>query len=561
MFQMKYTTAFIFALLCTMLCLSEGHAELRQQDKPPNFIFILTDDQPYDYMGCTGNEIVQTPHLDRLASDGILFTNAHITSAICTPSRVSIFLSQFERKHGVNFNSGTSVAPEAWEQSYPVVMQKAGYYTGYIGKNHSPIGDGGYASDLMEKSFDYWYAAHNHLSFYPKERHGIFRNAKPDTQVEIIGEGIGDFFDNSKNLEGAVHFLEQRPENKPFVLSICFNLPHNASTSGMEQRPTDAEIYKSLYRDKEIPLPTRYIAKADIKNPKLPPDVLRVENRQRSYDYVDTPETLRERYTRHMQAMTGIDQLVGALRKRLKELDMDNNTILIFTSDHGILNGQFGLGGKALCYEYATHVPMIIYDPRVPSKARGKRVDALVQSIDIAPTMLSLAGIPRPVSFQGKDLSDILRGEVMPVRDYLYTENLWSTSFGNPRCEAVQNKQWKYIRYYQNNNLSALRRIEIAGQLGIDPAKMLNTSVHDPDIAVYRDYIESPLEGEMPVFEELFNLSKDPHETTNIANDHRYKTVLDKMRKAWHEQIVIARGKGSPKVCRYTTDSRNETRK
>src|SRR5690554_4574285 len=150
---------------------------LAQSSGRPNFIFILTDDQPYDYLGFTGNKVLQTPHLDQLAKDGVFFTNAYVTSAICTPSRVSILLSQYERKHGVNFNSGTSVATEAWEQSYPMVMRRAGYYTGYVGKNHSPVGDGGYESGLMEESFDFWYAGHGHLSFYPKERHRIFSHA------------------------------------------------------------------------------------------------------------------------------------------------------------------------------------------------------------------------------------------------------------------------------------------------------------------------------------------------------------------------------------------------
>ncbi|WP_353620975.1 sulfatase-like hydrolase/transferase [Rhodopirellula sp. JC639] len=112
----------------------------------PNFIFILTDDQSHSMMGCDGNEVTQTPNLDRLAREGVFFDRAYITSAICTPSRISILLSQFERKHGVNFNSGTSIAPEAWAKSYPVLMRNAGYYTGYVGKNHAPIGKGGYTS-------------------------------------------------------------------------------------------------------------------------------------------------------------------------------------------------------------------------------------------------------------------------------------------------------------------------------------------------------------------------------------------------------------------------------
>ena len=159
-------------MICYTCCIlvNSVFASDSSKEQRPNFVFILTDDQRYDYLGCTGNELIQTPEIDKLASEGILFTNAHITSAICTPSRISILLSQFERKHGVNFNSGTSVAEEAWQQSYPVVMRRNGYYTGYIGKNHSPVGEGGYSSGVMEESFDYWYAGHGHLSFLSKKK-------------------------------------------------------------------------------------------------------------------------------------------------------------------------------------------------------------------------------------------------------------------------------------------------------------------------------------------------------------------------------------------------------
>lgn len=532
---------------------------LKAQEQPkPNFVFILTDDQPYDYLGITGNELVRTPHLDQLAKEGILFTRAYITSAICTPSRISIFLSQFERKHGVNFNSGTSVSPEAWEKSYPVLFKEGGYYTGYVGKNHSPIGEGGYESGLMDESFDYWYAGHGHLTFYPKDRHTIFEKAKSNTQIEIIQEGIDDFLNNDNNLEGAIRFLDERPKDQPFALSICFNLPHNAGTSSMKLKEEDPDIYRSLFRDKHIPLPENYVAKADIIKPKLPADVLKVENRQPSYDYVDTPESLRERYIRHMQAMTGIDLLVGNLRDKLRELGLEENTVVIFTSDHGILNGQYGLGGKALCYEYTTHVPLIVYNPMTPENNRGIQVDELVQSIDIGPTMLSLASIPIPDEFQGKDLSGILQGDIGPVREYIFTENLWSTPFGNPRCEAVQNKEWKYIRYYKNDMVSALKRIEVANQLKINPSLLLNTSAHDPDIALYRDFIDSPIEGELPVYEELFHLTSDPHELMNLADEIQYKNQLKLMQKVWESQIKFARGSGLPMVLRYTIDSRNE---
>ncbi|WP_303317229.1 sulfatase-like hydrolase/transferase [Flavivirga abyssicola] len=550
---MKKIKAAAFASLAIVI-FGLSILKLHSQERP-NIIFILTDDQSFGMLGCEGNPIVQTPNIDRLATDGIRFTNAHITSAICTPSRISILLSQYERKHGVNFNSGTSVSDEAWEQSYPMVMRKAGYYTGWIGKNHAPIGNGGYISGVMEKSFDYWYAGHGHIGFYPKERHEIFKDAKASTQVEVINEGVNDFIDNNeRRLKGAVHFLDERPEDKPFMLSINFNLPHGAGTRSMEMRETDEDIYKTLYRDLEMPLPENYIAKADIKMPKLPADLLRVEDRQNIYNYVDTPESFRERYTRQLQAMTGIDRLVGNLRKKLKDLKIDKNTIIIFTSDHGLFMGEQGLGGKSLCYEKTTHVPMIIMNPKVKRKYRGVTSDALVQSIDVAPTMLAYAGIDQPSSFQGQNISHLVEGGDENVRDYLFTENLWSTQFGNPRCEAVQDKEWKYIRYYKNTTFPASKNIKAAKTLGIDVTKMLY-AVHDPAIAVYRDYIESPLQGEEPVYEELYNLKEDPNELKNLVDNKDYERVLNTLKKAWKEKITMARGTEAPKVLRYTNDS------
>lgn len=543
-------------LNCTLLVFGMFLLSVNAQEQP-NFIFILTDDQQYGMMGCTGNTIVETPNLDQLAEDGVLFTNAHVTSAICTPSRASILTSQFERKHGINFNSGTSMSPEGWANTYPVVMRDNGYYTGWVGKNHVPVGEGGYTSGLMEKSFDYWYAGHGHLSFYPKDRHKIFEDAESDTQVEVIGEGITDFLSNEQKLKGAITFLDKRPADKPFMLSVCFNLPHGNGTSSMQQRESDDEIYKSLYRDKNLPSPEHYVAKANIKTPKLPESIHRAYDRQTGYDYVDTPETLKERYTRQLQAMTGIDRLVGHLRTTLKKQELDKNTVIIFTSDHGLFMGQFGLGGKAFCYEQTTHVPMIVYNPAEKKKNRGITSDALVQSIDVAPTMLSLAGITAPITYQGKDLSKLLAGQSSEVRDFLYTENLWSTQFGNPRCEAVQNKEWKYIRYYKNETFSAQKKIKAAQALGVNVNKMLY-KVNDIDLAQYRAFIEDPLQGEKPVYEELYHLATDPKETTNLAANTAYQDKLESMRLVWAKEIKNARGTEPPMVLRYTADSEAE---
>ncbi|GGZ24641.1 acetylglucosamine-6-sulfatase [Echinicola pacifica] len=543
-------------ILLSALLLGHLPISRAQNSTRPNFIFVLTDDQPYGYMGCTGNTLIKTPHLDRLANEGVLFTNAHVTSAICTPSRASILLSQFERKHGVNFNSGTSMAEEAWQDSYPMIFRSEGYFTGWIGKNHVPVGEGGYSSGLMDSSFDFWYAGHGHLGFYPKDRHEIFQNAGADTQIEIIDEGVDYFLTNGQKVDGAMQFLKGRPTDKPFMLSVCFNLPHSAGTSSMKMRETDDDLYKSSYRDQEIPLPDHYIARKDIQEPKLPAGLLRASDRQAGYDYVDNPEDEKETYIRQLQAVTGIDRFVGHLREKLEQEGLADNTIIVFTSDHGLFMGQYGLGGKALCYEVTTHVPMIWYDPALSADQAGQASEALVQTIDLAPTMLERAGIEVPASYQGKSLKPLLQG-ASSTREYLFTENLWSTQFGNPRCESVQDQEWKYIRYYENSTLPASAKIEAAKAFGL-PVNSLLYTVHDHDMVQYRYFAESYLRYEQPVYEELFHLAEDPQETSNLVDDPQAKAVLERLRKEWELQIRQAAGTEKPKVLRYTYEGEIE---
>jgi arylsulfatase A-like enzyme len=509
----------------------------------PNFIFILTDDQSAGYMGFEGNSLIDTPHLDRLAGESVVFNRAYVTSAICTPSRVSIFLSQYERRHGVNFNSGTSVAPAEWANGYPVQLREAGYYSGYVGKNHVPVGEGGYDNPMFSQSFDYYYAADGHLGFYPKRRHEIFRGATADTQIEIVLEGALDFLAEQHSQPGARAAQPGRPGDRPFVLSIAFNVPHTNSIASMRQLPTDDAIYRDVYRDRGMPLPPDYLAKDDIVTPRLPADLLLTEERQPSYVYVDKPDTAREFYLRKMQTISGVDRMLGALRQRLHELGLADNTVIVFTSDHGLFMGQFGLGGKALCYEEVTRVPFIIHDPRAPAAMRGQRIDHLIQTTDVAPTLLALAGVARPASYQGFDLSPYLTGRVdQPLRDFAFTENLWSTHFGNPRCESVQDTRWKYIRYYHNTNVPFSFQTRIAREMGLTSHPRELYSVLEYEMIVYRYYIESPLFGEQPVYEELFDLESDPRERTNLSRDPAFREQLERMRQVWLTQIAAARG-------------------
>lgn len=524
----------LVALPLALLIGGLARAAEAEQAGRPNIVFVLTDDHRRDLLGCYGSDQIQTPALDRLAADGVLFENASVTSAICTPSRASYFLGQYERRHAVNFNSGTAVSQHAWADSFPVRLRESGYFTGYVGKNHVPIGARGYATGLIEASFDYWYGAHGHLNFYPKERHPIFTDAKADTQIEVLAEGMTAFVGRDLDcLEGARAFVDERPRDAPFFLMVAFNLPHDAGSGTMELRPGDDELYKSAYRDRidSLPLPATYKPKSEIERPKLPADVAHVEFRQNGYDYVDRVDTLRERMVRHYQTVTGIDRFVGRLRSLLDDAAVADNTVIVFASDHGLMFGEHGLGGKALNYEPCLAIPMIVHDPRAPSGQRGKRVTELVQSIDVAPTLLELAGAATPDSVQGRSLAPFLRGEPAEWRDHAYAENLWSTYFGNPRCESVRGERWKYIRYFRNDR---------ALYEGFD----LDTvyEVNDLNTTNYANWLTSSLEGEQPDYEELFDLQNDPHETENLADSPEHAELLADLRRRCLEMARTAKG-------------------
>jgi arylsulfatase A-like enzyme len=522
-----------FALLLSGLVAGEV-TQAAETTKRPNLIFVLTDDQRRDTLGCYGNTFIQTPELDRLAADGTLFENAFITSAICTPSRACYLLGQYERRHGVNFNSGTALTERAWQRSYPVLLRDAGYFTGYVGKNHVPVGERGYNTGILEQSFDYWYGGHGHLKFYPKEVHAIFRNAKADTQVEVLEEGVANFLTPHEDfLNGAVEFLHRRPGDQPFCLSVCFNVPHGAGTSSMKQLPSDPEIYRTLYRDRidSLPINPLYVAKAEIREPKLPSDVHYVQFRQGEYDYVDALDTLRERMIRQYETVTGVDRFVGRLREQLAALGLADNTVIVFASDHGIMLGEFGLGGKALNYEPCIRVPMIAYDPRVPKAARGQKRSELVQSIDVAPTLLSAAGVEVPTSMQGRDLGALLHGEHPAWRDAVLAENLWSTVFGNPRCETVRTANWKYTRYFANDRT-----------LASSPTGSEAYATSDAQRGAYRRWLTSSYMGEKPDYEELFAIDSDPNETTNLAAIPANQPKLAESRRRLDTLLREARG-------------------
>ena len=502
----------------------------------PNVIYILGDDHRGDYLSSVGHTVIQTPSLDRLAADGVLFANAFCTSPACTPSRTCHYLGQWERRHGINFNSGSSLSPVAWEMSFPMRLKENGYYLGWVGKNHVPAGDGGYSSGYFEQIFDYWYGNHGHTGFYPKEnpRGGeIYRNAAADTQVEVFEEAVLDFLEPRNGFAKSCSAeLPQRPHDQPFCLCVTFNLPHGASTGTMQLRPSDDELYRSVYRDRqhEIPVPKMYLPfHQEVEQPKIPRNVYNGK-RISQYDYVKTPTFLRERQVRTCQTITGMDRMIGNLRQELDRLDLADNTIIVFSTDHGLHHGEHGLGGKCFLYEEDIHIPMIVFDPRSPQNADRQVRHELVVAPDLAPTIMELSGFEIPDTMQGCSMAPLLHGSEPKWRHDFFSENLFDGQ-NYPRSECVRTEEWKYIRYFKRSDNQADR--------------LENTYGTKEN---YLDCLDSTLDGEQPVYEELYHLQDDTCEQHNLANDPVCRDQLDKMRKRIAELGAAARGERIPPI-------------
>jgi arylsulfatase A-like enzyme len=491
---------------------------MEKKVKKPNIIYILGDDHRAEIMRCAGHPIIETPNLDKLASEGIMFKNAFCTSPVCTPSRSCHYLGQWERKHGVNFNSKTAISEDAWQKSLPILLKEQGYFTGWVGKNHVPVGHGGYKSGYMESTFDYWYGNHDHSHFYVKEYKGgeIYSNAKADTQVEVFEEGAMNFLNPQKEfIESCSRPLSYRDTDKPFCLFITFNLPHACGTGGMQMRPTDDELYITKYRDRfnDFQLPMTYISFEKTTIPKIPKEVYNGVQLP-SYDYVRSPVALRERLVRICQTVTGMDRMIGNLRNKLEELGEAENTIIVFSTDHGIHHGEHGLGGKNLLYEEDLRIPMMIYDPRLPKQLQGQIREELVLVPDLAPTVLDLLEVEIPDTMQGASMYPLIHNQKQSWREEFFAEVQMDIQ-NYPRSECLRNNEWKYIRYF--------KRTEDPEQENVKFKSTLDD---------YNTCLWSTLYGdEEPIYEELYNLKNDIHEEYNLANNSKYSEVINEMRE------------------------------
>lgn len=427
------------------------------QEKRPNLIFILTDDQRWDALGYSGNEIIQTPEMDRLAEEGIYFRNAFVTTPICAASRASVLTGLYERTHGYTF--GQELQESFIKKSYPTLLREAGYRTAFFGK--FGINYPGFSSLFdVGDSYD--------------------RNGKFDDRRGYFYKTIGkDTVHLTKYTSyQAQDFIKGQSGEQPFVLSLSFSAPH-AHDPAADQYFWSEEV-DDLYRGVTFPDPLLKEDKYFLDQPEY---VRTGENRNRWYWRYETPEKYQKSMTGYYRMISEVDREIGRIREVLSEQGLAENTVIIVMGDNGYFQGERQLAGKWLMYDNSIRVPLIIYDPR---NGKHQDIDDFALNIDIAPTLLDLAGVKSPKSWQGESL---ISKKLSKRKDFI-TEHLWQVKIIAP-SEALRTGRWKYFRY-----------------------------VNDP------------------AHEELYDLNTDPLEINNLATNPSYKSQLEKLRKRMEQKIA-----------------------
>jgi N-acetylglucosamine-6-sulfatase len=396
-----------FLLLALLIGLSPASSSLSnaQSPKKPNIVFILTDDHRADFMSCAGHPVVKTPNLDRLASEGMLFSNAFVTSALCSPSRASFLTGLYAHTHGVQNN----LTPWRDESvTFLELFKQAGYDTAFLGKWHMP----GRLPKL--RGVDLF------ITFTIQGGQGRYWNCP------LIVNGVETPSRNpyitEELTDRAIEFISKKRDN-PF----CVYLSHKAAHHEWSP-PKDLA---HLYEDVKVSHPKE----ADTWVTSMNGNV-----------YAGTFGRLDHHYKNYCRVVVDVDRNVGRFLKKLEDLGFAENTIVVYAGDNGYFWGEHRLVDKRWAYEESIRIPFIVRCPWL-IKDPGRRANQMVLNIDLAPSFLEAAGLPVPEHMQGKSFVPILKSASAPGRKAWLYEYSKDFPYSVPGIEGVRTDTHIYIEY------------------------------------------------------------------------------------------------------------------
>ena len=405
-------------------------APLAAQSRRPNIVFILADDHRYDILGCLGHPWIKTPHLDALAASGVLFENAFVTSSLCSPSRASILTGQYMHTHLVrdNFSPLPASLP-----TFPALLQKAGYRTGFLGKWHM-----GGDSDAPRPGFHEWFSFEGQGVYYDGDCNSNGRRVKTKGYITDV------------LTEQAERFIAREAKSgSPF----CLYFSHKAVHSPFEPAPR----HKDLYANERMPRPETLWAR-DEWYEQWPEWVKRRRATRHGVDGgIGQMAPLEDLYKAYCRSLAAIDDSVGRVRAALAQAGALENTLIVYLGDNGYLWGEHGLIDKRAMYEPSIRVPMIAHCPALFGPSRKKE---FALNIDIAPTFLELAGVAAP-KMAGRSLLPLLTGRATNWRrDFLY-EYEWERDFPyTPTIHGLRTERYSLMQYYGLWDLDELYDLE-----------------------------------------------------------------------------------------------------
>ena len=434
--SLRLTIRFFLVLLI-------GGASIVRADDPPNIVFFFTDDQTTDTIGCYGNAIVQTPHIDGLAERGVRFENAFVSHSICWVSRTTILTGLTGRSYGTPGNHDVA-RPEAVETLYSDILRENGYRTGYFGKWHAKMPKG-YRPEAHFDEFE----AIGRNPFYKPQPDGSLRHA-----TELI-------------VDRGIEFLKNQPKGKPFALNMWVNACHAEDGDrrpGIGHFPWPRAV-DGMYDDVEM-YPPR-LNDPEIFNAQ--PDFLKTTiNRERYFWRWNTEDKYQTNMRAYYRMVSGIDGAIGRFIEALEEAGLADNTIIVYSADNGYHMGNRGFAGKWSHYEESIRVPLIIADPRVDEGKQGRVTDALALNLDFPSTFLDWAGVEVPERYQGRSLEPVVsEGAPDDWRTDTFHEH-FAVRNRIPAFEGIRNHQFKYVRYVDEGNYEFLHDLEK------DPDELVN---------------------------------------------------------------------------------------
>lgn len=398
--------------------------------KPRNVIFILSDDHRYDFMRFVPGSpaFLETPNMDRMARQGAHLSNAFVSTSLCSPSRASILTGRYMHNHGIVDNQRP--APEG-TIFFPQYLQQAGYQTAFIGKWHI-----GHERDDPRPGFDYWAGFMGQGTYFDPTLNG---NGTHETFKGYSTDVLTDL---------ALTWLKEgRDRDEPFFLYLSHKSVH--------------------YPFQPAPRHQGRYAKAEIKRPETMANTERnyetqphwVRERRYSIHGIDHMETGRydddpvpsfdDLYRQYCETVHGLDENLGRVLNYLDESGLSESTLVIYMGDNGFELGEHGFYDKRDAFEESIRVPMLAYAPGAIEP--GTTVSQMVQNIDIAPTILDLAGVPsgKTKPMDGRSFLPLLRGGSIPWRDHILYEYYWEWNFpATPTIFAIRGERYKYIYYH-----------------------------------------------------------------------------------------------------------------